>query len=111
MSVIVQQMLKNKSNHVVVQPEKGVDGETPIGTIALSDIVGIPVPERAGRRVVDVMRPLTSERCLDSGLSGRGVIERLDQAGSEPLAVVRDGRVVGLIHRGDIVKWLALNGP
>jgi hypothetical protein len=29
-SVIVQQMLKNKSNHVVVQPEKGVDGETPM---------------------------------------------------------------------------------
>lgn len=88
-----------------------MDGETTIGTISLPDIVAVAPSERAGCRVADVMQPLTSDRCLDWDLSGRQVVDRLERAGSAPMAVLRDGRVVGLIHRGDIVKWLALNRP
>ena len=90
-----------------------IDRGRPVGTVTLADIVDLPVPERAGRRVADIMQPLAEERWLDPDLSGARVLQRLEQAGAEPLPVVRDGRVVGLIHRGDILKWLAVNqrGP
>ena len=57
------------------------------------------------------MRPLDPGSYLDPGLSGHGVLQRLLDSSTEPLPVVRDGQVVGLIHRGDILKWLALHRP
>jgi Zn-dependent protease len=82
-----------------------------VGTVALSDVIGLAAPDRQRSRVADVMRPLAQGSYLDPGLSGDAVLQRLVDSGTEPLAVVRDGQVVGLIHRGDILKWLALHRP
>lgn len=86
-----------------------VDRGRPVGTVALSDVVGLAAPERDRSRVADVMRPLVEGSYLDPGLSGQAVLQQLVDSGAEPLPVVRDGQVVGLIHRGDILKWLALH--
>ena len=86
-----------------------VHNDRPVGTIALSDVVNIEEPERRRRRVDEVMRPLAPTHVVDPDLTGRRVLELLAGAGEEPLPVIRDGRVVGLIHRSDILKWLALH--
>ena len=88
-----------------------IDNGRPVGTVALADVVGLAAPDRERLRVADVMRPLDPGSYLDPGLSGHGVLQRLLDSGTEPLPVVRDGQVVGLIHRGDILKWLALHRP
>jgi CBS domain-containing protein len=82
-----------------------------VGTVTLADVIGLEAPDRQRSRVADVMRPLAHGSYLDPGISGDAVLQRLVDAGTEPLAVVRDGQVVGLIHRGDILKWLALHRP
>jgi CBS domain-containing protein len=86
-----------------------IDKGRPVGTVALGDVVGLAAPDRERSRVADVMRPLDPGSYLDPELSGNGVLQRLLESGTEPLPVVRDGQVVGLIHRGDILRWLALH--
>ena len=88
-----------------------IDNGRPVGTVALGDVVGLAATDRERSRVADVMRPLDPGSYLDPELSGHGVLQRLLESGTEPLPVVRDGQVVGLIHRGDILRWLALHRP
>ena len=86
-----------------------VQDDRPIGTISLTDVVNIDEPERRLRKVDEVMRPLVAEQMIAPDQTGRRILELLAAAGEEPLPVIRDGRVVGLIHRSDILKWLALH--
>jgi hypothetical protein len=36
-------------------------------------------------------------------------MQRLTESADVPVPVVQSGRVVGLLHQGDILKWLSLH--
>ena len=78
-----------------------------VGVLSLADITSLENP--AAVTVGDAMRPLRSAPCLRPGLEGREALKQLLQSGDAPLPVVHHGRVVGLMHQGDILRWLTLH--
>lgn len=84
------------------------DGARCVGTVSLQQIAGV-APERRGElRLQDVMAPLR-ERAVEANLAGRSALARATGEGDEPMPVLDEGRLVGLLHRSDILKWLKLH--
>ena len=81
------------------------DGERFVGTISFSDVAGIAPQDRAQRQVRDLLTPLDERRSLDAHEMATTALKRLGGIGDEPVAVVQNGRVVGLIRAGDILRW------
>ena len=78
-----------------------------IGLITFDDARATREVDRPAQTVRDVMRPI-DER-LSPTLSGRDALRALAESESDPLPVMRADQVVGLLHRGDIARWLALH--
>ena len=79
-----------------------------VGIVALSDIGRVPVPDRARTRVADVMGArqgvvtTTPEAALSEAL---GAMAAGDY---EQLPVLRDGQLVGMLTRADVVRQIQL---
>jgi len=84
-----------------------VEGDKAIGLITFDDARAISEVERASQTVRDVMSPI-DER-LRPDVSGRDALRALAESERDPLPVMRDEQIVGLLHRGDIARWLALH--
>jgi Zn-dependent protease len=81
------------------------DGDRFIGTVKFSDVAGMAPEERRQRRVRDLATPLDEHHSLDAGEMATTALRRLGGVGDEPVAVVRNGRIVGLVRAGDILRW------
>ena len=81
------------------------DGEAFIGTISFSDVAGTPPEQRHRRQVRDLLTPLGERRSLDAREMATTALKQLGGVGDEPVAVVQNGRIVGLIRAGDILRW------
>jgi predicted transcriptional regulator len=46
---------------------------------------------------------------LEPTCSAKDAIDTLIKAGDEPMLVVHDGKVLGLVQHADIVRWMALH--
>jgi Zn-dependent protease/predicted transcriptional regulator len=84
-----------------------VDDEILVGLISFDDVAKLPVDQRARVRVADVMQPISDR--IEPHLGGEKALEALVSAHSDPMPVTEYGRVVGLLHRSDIMRWLALH--
>lgn len=84
-------------------------GERCTGVVSLKDVVELPEEERRSKTVGDVMRQIESVLALSPESGARDAFQQLAGAEDEPLPVIENGRVVGLIQRGDIVKWMSLH--
>lgn len=84
-----------------------VEGGKAVGLITLDDASAIREGERATQTVRDVMRPIDEHLRPDVG--GRDALRALAESERDPLPVMQGGAVVGLLHRGDIARWLALH--
>lgn len=104
-----------------------------VGLISTKDVTRIPVAERREKQVSAVMSPVgggapdSGARVdgggADNGGDGGGVVGRtIDEdvpatealgallaRRDEPVAVMRDGRVTGLLGGADILRWVALH--
>ncbi len=80
-----------------------------VGILSLSDVVELSADERDGKFVGDVMRPLDSIRYISPDVNARDAFHHLANAEDEPVPVVWEGKIVGMIQRGDIVKWMSLH--
>ena len=80
-----------------------------VGWVALADVVRIPERDRPRLSVRDVMRPRDAVASLSPSLSGRVALERLSNMQDEPTPVLDDGRVVGMLHGADVLRWMALH--
>lgn len=87
-----------------------VDGDRFLGTVSFADVAGTPPDQRRTRTVRDLLRPLDA-RSLEAQEMATTALRRLGGVGDEPVAVVRDGRVVGLIRAGDILRWTMMHPP
>jgi Zn-dependent protease len=86
-----------------------VDGGERVGWIATADVLRDGDRSRSQRRVRDVMRPLSAVSTLAPALSGRVALEHLSSLADEPTPVVSNGRVVGLLHGADVLRWIQLH--
>lgn len=84
-----------------------VDDDRLIGMISFEDArLGL----RAGlghRAVANAMRPI--EHTIAPQLPGRDALQAMLGSDSDPLPVVDHGRIVGLLYRADIMRWLAIH--
>jgi Zn-dependent protease len=78
------------------------------GFASLETIQKIEPAERARLRLREVMRTDVDALSLPAHADAMKAMERLS-AGGMPMAVVRNGEVVGLLSQEDMVKWLALH--
>lgn len=78
-----------------------------VGIVSVEDVARVPERAREGLEVGDVMRPV--EHALAPGLPGRDAVQAVARADEDALPVLDHGRLVGILHRGDIVRWLALH--
>ncbi len=80
-----------------------------VGVFNLHDITAINEPTKSTLKVRDIMQPIDEATHLHPELSGREALKRLADSTDAPLPVLQGGRVVGLMHQADILKWLALH--
>jgi len=79
------------------------------GLVALRDVAGIPLLERPRRRVTDVMVPLAGASVLAADALASSALNALLAAGDEPVAVVHEGQVVGIVRGSDVLRWVTLH--
>jgi len=80
-----------------------------VGWIATADVLRDGTRSRSQRRVRDAMRPLSAVTTVGPALSGRVALEHLSNLSDEPTPVVSNGRVVGLLHGTDVLRWIQLH--
>jgi Zn-dependent protease/predicted transcriptional regulator len=86
-----------------------VAGQSLVGWIALAEVARVAERDRTRLSVRDVMRPRDAVTAIAPGLSGRVALERLSNLPDEPTPVLDDGRVVGMLHGADVLRWVALH--
>jgi Zn-dependent protease/CBS domain-containing protein len=82
-------------------------GDQDIGLLSLADISALD--GTGGMTVGEAMQPLATALQLAPDLDGREALKQLVQGPDAPLPVVDGMRVVGLLHQGDILRWLAVH--
>lgn len=84
------------------------EGRRLAGFISLSDLSGLSPQRRKQATVAEVMRKGENVEFLESQAGADEAMGRL--TGSDtPLPVIDDNKVVGLIGRGDVLKWISLH--
>jgi predicted transcriptional regulator len=78
-----------------------------IGVVTFDNARATSESERAVQTVRDVMSPI-DER-LSPEVGGRDALRALAESDRDPLPVMKGEQIVGLLHRGDIARWLALH--
>jgi Zn-dependent protease len=85
-----------------------VSGGRLAGFATLESIRETPPEERSSRTLGEVMITDLDAHTLSSGIDAMQGAARLAR-GDGPMAVVRDGHVLGLFAQEDVVKWIALH--
>lgn len=85
------------------------DGATDVGYISLANInLEGQSLQQSTASVRDYMQPLQPDNYLAADISARDAFTRLANQ-SWALPVVDDGRVVGIIHQADILRWFSFH--
>jgi Zn-dependent protease/CBS domain-containing protein len=64
--------------------------------------------EEATHPIDDHLLPLDEKHAINPGMSAKAAFERLAE-NPVPLPVVEQGRVVGIIHQADILRWFSFH--
>lgn len=88
-----------------------VEGSRFVGLVRLKDLRNRPRSEWDGALVSSVMTAADELVTVAPGTEATKVVQMLEQRGMDYLPVLeRGGRLVGLISRDDVHKWLSLRG-
>ena len=86
-----------------------VDGDTLLGSINVADVRGLPREERARRKVVEFMRPPSSDNSIPADTPTANLLPLMVQAGAPTRYMVVDGsRLVGMISLKDLLEVISL---
>jgi len=81
-----------------------------VGLTGFDQVRQLPPDARGERTVAEIMTPASSLAVIGPGTDMAEALDLIAAQAVDPLPVVADGQVRGLLRREDIVKWLALRG-
>jgi CBS domain-containing protein len=85
------------------------EGDRLLGIVTMEDVRKVPRDEWAATRVRDMMTPAPALVTAASHESAAAALAKLAQRDVEQLPVVDDsGRLLGMVRRRDILRWLEL---
>ncbi len=84
-----------------------IDKHRLVGLVTFDDVRASDESKRSLLTVGDVMGPV--DNAVGSQMGGRDALRILLQSNRDPIPVVDGGEIVGLLHRADIMRWLALH--
>ena len=105
-STLVYEYIMNRDDHAF--PVE-VDGEL-VGLVTLEDVRAIGREQWDITYVREVMTPNNRLATLPATAEADEALHQLSQLDVSQMPVVENGRLVGLIRRRDIMKWLQLQG-
>jgi CBS domain-containing protein len=79
-----------------------------LGLVTIQDLQRLPQTLWVWREVRDVMRPLAPEMTVSAECSALQALEQMAAAEVDRLLVMEDGRLVGLVTRSTIWRYLHL---
>lgn len=79
-----------------------------LGMVCLADVRKLARGQRPETRVREIMTPREALQTLSVSDKASDALDRLARHGVNQLPVVEDGRVVGMVTREDVLKWLSL---
>ena len=79
-----------------------------VGIVTISDIMRVPVDQRAGVTVAQIMGGTDKLYSVPGDTSVLAAIELLAEHDLEQLPVLDDGRLIGLLTRADVMRQLQL---
>ena len=86
-----------------------VEGDRHLGTVSWSDVAGLDPEQRRRHTVGDLATALDDAHTLEADEMATSALRRLGGVGDQPVAVLRNGRVVGLVRVGDILRWTLMH--
>ena len=86
----------------------GAGGDQLLGIVALEDVRKVPREQWPATPVSDIMTKAPDVAVASPDETASAALDRLAQRDVEQLPVVDDGRLVGLLRRRDILRWLEL---
>lgn len=78
-----------------------------VGLVSIEQVSAVPEARRGDLRVGDVSVPVPT--ALGPDVGGREAARVLAQPDADVIPVIRDRDLVGLLHRGDVARWVALH--
>lgn len=81
-----------------------------LGLVGFEQVRKLPAEARPGKRVADIMIPADDLAVVAPDVAVAEAIGKIAAPAMDPLPVVADGHVRGLLRHEDILKWLALRG-
>ncbi len=101
-SQLVQEYILPRGCHLFMVSDAG----GPQGVLTLRNIKSVPRPEWDTVQVKDVMTPIGKIGAAHPSQDVLSVLEQMDESGVNQMAVVDEGRVIGLIARDDLARFL-----
>jgi CBS domain-containing protein len=81
-----------------------------LGLVSLTDLQKSDRGAWERTTAAEIMTPRERLACAAPGDDAAEALEQLARRGVNQLPVLDDGRLVGLLRREDVLKWLALHG-
>ncbi|HEX7973980.1 MAG TPA: site-2 protease family protein [Anaerolineales bacterium] len=86
-----------------------VDGERLVGLVCLEDVRKVPRAGWENTLVREVMTPVEQLETVAPLQDAAEALKKLSQRDVNQMPVVQDGRLVGMLRRRDIIRWLQLH--
>jgi len=84
-----------------------VRDRTIVGVVAVGDLSGLSLDERAARPVFDLMLPLDAVPALQADRPLLEAVQLVRSGGHDRILVVRDVEVLGALSREEIAEWVS----
>jgi predicted transcriptional regulator len=85
------------------------DGGKKVGMVTLDDVHKLTSEQRETTRVRDIMTPSEKLVVVSPEEKASEALSRLDNQDVRQLPVVTENRIVGILRRADILRWLELH--
>jgi Zn-dependent protease/predicted transcriptional regulator len=86
-----------------------VDDGRLVGLVCLEDVRRLPRERRAETRLAEIMTPVGSLHTLSPSEKASAALSRLGEYQVNQLPVVQDERLLGMVTREAILRWLSLS--
>lgn len=85
-----------------------IKGEKITGIVSIDNIKDIPKEKRTGKKVKEVMEPLSESLTIEPEAESLQAIKKMLAGGIEKLLVVREDKLVGILSRREVMDLLRI---